>query len=48
MGSDFLFPLSPVGKTLGDAIAREMTALFGITLEEAVGRINRHWVRHRS
>lgn len=43
MSFDFVFPLAPAAKVYCDAIAKEMIASFGITPEEATGRINRHW-----
>ncbi|MBI5482792.1 MAG: hypothetical protein HY906_28310 [Deltaproteobacteria bacterium] len=39
----FKFTVDARGEAFCRAIADEMVRLFGILLEEAVGRINRHW-----
>lgn len=39
----FAFPTCPATQLLCEATATEMQHRFGISSEEAVGRINRHW-----
>jgi hypothetical protein len=43
MTFEFAFPLAPMARAHCDAIAQEMIDAFGISHDEAVGRINRHW-----
>ena len=43
MSFDFSIPLAPVAKVYCDAIATEMMSSFGVSADEAVGRIDRHW-----
>ena len=39
----YSFDVAPFGKLYIDSIVAEMTHLFGISEEEAIGRVNRHW-----